>query len=196
MDIKPIRVVVTGHDADGNSGIVSDAPADSVFYRDHRPVAMTDLWHVDSVPVGVDADRAPDASTPFALAPGQGGAKFRIVQFEPETDCTSSRTDGHFVFGEMGEGAVHVPNARHPFMHRTATVDFALVLEGQITMLLDDGEVHLEAGDVLIQRATNHAWSNRGTSRCLVAFVLIDADPNELRQPQLASTSRGDTHAH
>lgn len=74
-------------------------------------------------------------------------------------------------------GAAHniVENARHPFMHRTDSVDYAIILSGEITMLLDEGEVHLKAGDTLIQRGTNHAWSNRGTETCVIAFILVDA---------------------
>ena len=74
-------------------------------------------------------------------------------------------------------GASHniVENARHPFMHRTESVDYAIILQGEITMLLDESEVHLKAGDVLVQRGTNHAWSNRGTETCYIAFILVDA---------------------
>jgi mannose-6-phosphate isomerase-like protein (cupin superfamily) len=65
--------------------------------------------------------------------------------------------------------------ARHPGMHRTRSVDYAIVVEGEIDMLLDDTEVHLRAGDVLVQQGTNHAWVNRGALPCRIAFVLIDA---------------------
>ena len=65
---------------------------------------------------------------------------------------------------------------RHPAMHRTRSVDYAIVLSGEIDMLLDDSEIHLKAGDVLVQQATNHAWVNRGTEPCRIAFVLIDAN--------------------
>ena len=65
--------------------------------------------------------------------------------------------------------------ARHPFMHRTRSIDYALVLEGEIDMLLDDSEVHLKAGDVLVQLGTNHAWANHSGKPCRIAFVLIDA---------------------
>ena len=66
---------------------------------------------------------------------------------------------------------------RHPFMHRTRTVDYAIILQGEIDMLLDDSEIHLKAGDVLVQQGTNHAWVNRGVEVCRIAFVLIDAKP-------------------
>jgi uncharacterized cupin superfamily protein len=79
----------------------------------------------------------------------------------------------------QSELAPHAPirglPPRHPLMHRTRTVDYAIVMDGEIDMLLDDSEIHLKAGDVLIQQGTNHAWVNRGTSPCRIAFVLIDA---------------------
>jgi mannose-6-phosphate isomerase-like protein (cupin superfamily) len=67
---------------------------------------------------------------------------------------------------------------RHPMMHRTRTVDYALIISGEIDMMLDEGEVHLKAGDVVVQQATNHAWINRGKTPCRVAFILMDSqDP-------------------
>jgi len=81
----------------------------------------------------------------------------------------------------MGIGAGQ-GDARHAGMHRTASVDYAVVISGEIDMLLDDSEVHLKAGDVLVQRGTNHAWVNRGGENCRIAFVLIDAEePAEVR---------------
>jgi len=75
----------------------------------------------------------------------------------------------------MGASQAIVENARHPFMHRTNSVDYAVIVKGEINMLLDDTEVPLKAGDVVIQRGTNHAWSNQSKETCLIAFVLIDA---------------------
>jgi len=65
--------------------------------------------------------------------------------------------------------------ARHPFMHRTRSIDYAIVLAGEIDMLLDDSEVHMKAGDILVQQGTNHAWVNNGNETCRIAFILIDA---------------------
>ena len=75
---------------------------------------------------------------------------------------------------EMGIGAGQ-SDARHATMHRTKSIDYAVVISGEIDMLLDDSEVHLKAGDVLVQQGTNHAWVNRGKENCRIAFVLIDA---------------------
>jgi mannose-6-phosphate isomerase-like protein (cupin superfamily) len=175
MDIRPVRVVVTGNDPDGKARVTSDEAAGDVFHREHRPVALTDLWQIPSVPAPIDSDGRQALTEPFTLAPDRGGVKLRVVQFDPEPAHTGSRADGQDVFAEMGAGGEHVAEARHPFMHRTETVDFGLVLEGSITMLLDHEDVEVSAGDVVIQRGTNHAWSNRGTEPCLIAFVLVDA---------------------
>ena len=76
------------------------------------------------------------------------------------------------------EGYVrHLDDKRHPGFHKTDTIDYAIVLSGEIYALMDEGEVLLKAGDVLIQRGTNHAWSNRTEQPCCIAFVLIDAKP-------------------
>src|SRR2546430_17622512 len=82
---------------------------------------------------------------------------------------------GATAFAAMGATGAVVAGARHPYMHRTDTVDYAVVLRGSITMLLDDEDVELSDGDVVIQNGTNHAWANRGHAPCLMAFVLIDA---------------------
>ena len=74
----------------------------------------------------------------------------------------------------MGAAHAIVEGARHPFMHRTDSVDYAIIMQGEIYMLLDDSEVYLKAGDMVVQRGTNHAWSNRGTESCFIAFILVD----------------------
>ncbi|WCE41202.1 cupin domain-containing protein [Brevibacterium sp. BDJS002] len=176
MDINPIRVIVTEEDTGGTARVSSDGPAPRIFHRDHRPVAMTDLWQISQVPARTHEDGRQKPDEPFVLAPDAGGVKFRIVQFDPEPEHTGGRTDGQNVFAEMGADSEHVNGARHPYMHRTQTVDFGIILQGSITMLLDEEDVEVSAGDVVIQRGTNHAWSNRTDQPCLVAFILADAD--------------------
>jgi mannose-6-phosphate isomerase-like protein (cupin superfamily) len=107
--------------------------------------------------------------------PPRGGTVFRIVEFPPET-AEARRLDSDAMHSSLGDGAPKrgLP-PRHPAMHRTRTVDYAVVMTGEIDMLLDDSEIHLKAGDVLVQQGTNHAWVNRGTEPCRIAFVLVDA---------------------
>ena len=92
-----------------------------------------------------------------------------------DASVTHSKVDvSPVAFLSFALGAAHA-DPRHATMHRTRSVDYAVVIEGEIDMLLDDSEVRLRAGDVLVQRGTDHAWVNRGKQNCRIAFVLIDA---------------------
>jgi mannose-6-phosphate isomerase-like protein (cupin superfamily) len=173
MQKKATRLVITGHDDAGAACVAFDGGSHKILHRESRPhVALSDLWEIARVPTDLDADGRNDE--PFALSPKEGGIKFRVVQFDPEHHDNPSR-GGADAFAEMGAGDNHIADARHPYMHRTETVDFAIVLEGSITMMLDHEDVALSAGDVVIQRGTNHAWSNRGSTPCRIAFVLVSA---------------------
>ena len=174
MDIRPVRRVVTGHDAQGRAVVMMDGLAASVLNRPSRPdVALTNLWATGDRPT-TRTDHDP-VDGPVVLPPPPGGTVFRIVQFDPEDPEALARADGAAAFADLGAAANAVASSRHPYMHRTDTVDYAVVLQGSITMLLDDEDVELTVGDVIIQNGTNHAWANRGTAPCLIAFVLIDA---------------------
>jgi|TARA_B100000315_G_scaffold260662_1_gene323807 ethanolamine utilization protein EutQ (cupin superfamily) len=107
------------------------------------------------------------------LHPPQNGTILRIIEFGPEDPAQLRTLDGKSAFARMGAVHAVIENARHPLMHRTDSVDYAIVLEGEITMLLDDTEYLLKAGDVVVQRGTNHAWSDQSKYPCH-RFVLID----------------------
>ncbi len=100
-----------------------------------------------------------------------------MIEFAPAKDVTADYETRLRIFRGTGlapeGGAGEKP--REPTMHRTRTIDYVAILSGEIDMLLDDTEVHLKAGDVVVQRGTNHAWVNRGDAPCLAAFILIDA---------------------
>lgn len=173
MEKHPTRLVITGHDESGAACVAFDGGSHKILHRESRPhVALSDLWEISRVPTDLTVDGRNDE--PFALSPKDGGIKFRVVQFDPEHDDSPSR-GGADAFADMGAADNHIADARHPYMHRTDTVDFAIVLEGSITMILDHEDVALDAGDIVIQRGTNHAWSNRGTTPCRIAFVLVSA---------------------
>lgn len=172
---RKFRRVVTGHDAKGKAVVASDAEAFNILQRPNRPgVTLTNLWQTATTPAEFGGPEE-TVDGPFVLHPPKHGTVFRIVEFEPEDPEVLATLDGKAAFAEMGAAHNVVENARHPFMHRTDSVDYAIILTGEITMLLDDSEVHLKAGDVVVQRGTNHAWSNRGTETCQIAFVLVDA---------------------
>lgn len=181
--LPPVRRVVTGHDADGRSIIVSDGPAPNVNAPGVMPELVARvLWTTDTIPVSNagNEDAAPADLIP-PVAPPARGTILRIADFPPD-----SRYDGVDVaemFRQIGGENAHAAgrehgDARHFWFHKTDTLDYAIVLEGEVCALLDEGECLLRPGDVLIQRGTNHAWSNRGDRTCRVAFVLIDALPN------------------
>ena len=172
---RKIRRVVTGHDDKGVAKVIMDAEATCILQRPNRPgVTLTNLWQVDTTPAQMERHDDPVTGPPIPHPP-KNGSIFRIVQFDPEDPEVLATLDGKAAFAEMGAGANVVEGARHPFMHRTDSVDYAVVLTGEIYMMMDEDEVLLKAGDTVVQQGTNHAWSNRGTEPCQIAFILVDA---------------------
>jgi mannose-6-phosphate isomerase-like protein (cupin superfamily) len=165
--------VVTGHDSNGKAVVIMDSDAANVVISDHRPGGRTNLWRTTSMPACYGGDRD-EADAAFTTEPLANGVKFRINEFPPADDAEIATYDSSKAFAAVGSAHLVVEGARHPFMHRTETVDCAIVLEGEIDMLLDEEDVHLKAGDVVIQRGTNHAWANRYDKICRIEFVLID----------------------
>ncbi len=178
MTGTPIRRVITGHDSDGQSVILQDCATPHIKTSPHRPgVVINNLWMTDRMPA---ATIAPEdaAHADIALAPVANGINFRIVEFPPEADYLDgiSAHDAARAFGEMGaaDALAGDGNEQHPFMHKTETLDFAIIVSGEVHLVLDKHETLMRAGDVCIQRATNHVWSNRSDEPCRIAFVLID----------------------
>ena len=167
---QKIRRVVTGHDANGTAIIARDGDAENVRVRAANGLTSTLLWVEDETPSDNTGD-ADKADCEIGVAPPDGGSVFRIVEFVPDDDSVSNAEMKRELGLDPDDGAP----VRHPGMHRTRSIDYGIVLSGEIDMLVDDGEVHLKAGDVVVQRGTNHAWANRGTEPCRMAFVLIDA---------------------
>ncbi len=179
--LRKIRRVVTGHDAKGRSMIASDASSPHVMTLRGIPTfGVTEIWKTDSTPADNRAAKDP-CKVPVQLAPPKRGTIVRVVEFPPDKLWIES-ADRDQAFASMGssgaQALAHDASAsRHPMMHRTQTVDYAIVLSGEIWALMDRDETKMKAGDILVQRGTNHAWSNRSTKPCLIAFVLIDAKP-------------------
>ena len=172
---RKIRRVVTGHDENGVAKVIMDGDAECILSRPNRPgVTLTNLWQADRTPAQMERHDDP-VEGPLILHPPKNGSVFRIVQFDPEDPEVLKNLDGAAAFAEMGAGANVVQGARHPFMHRTDSLDYAVILTGEIYMMMDEDEVLLKAGDTVVQQGTNHAWSNRGTEPCQIAFILVDA---------------------
>jgi naringenin degradation protein FdeH len=140
---------------------------------------VTDLWKTTSMPAS-NADTPADPCGPaITLAPPTSGTVLRLVQFPPDKEYIG-RWKREAAFSSMGKSGAHAidPSVdRHEAMHRTVSVDYAFVIDGEIWAVLDTDEVLMRGGDFLIQRGTNHAWSNRSERLALVGFVLIDAQP-------------------
>jgi hypothetical protein len=175
---KQVRRVVTGHDAAGKSVFIIDGPSPHVFSRSKGSAVVHELWETTQTPAG---NRGNDDAIArgHRLAPPKNGSVFRVIEYPPDAERLAAIAREH-ALPDDGSGraaATDHNNPRHPGFHKTSTVDYAIVLVGEIVAMMDDGEVLLKAGDVLIQRGTNHAWSNRTDKPAVVAFVLIDADP-------------------
>jgi mannose-6-phosphate isomerase-like protein (cupin superfamily) len=170
---KAVRRIVTGHRADGRSAVLSDAPAPNVRRR-AAGNASTLLWVSEESPADVSgsADRA---AREIGVPPPARGTIFRVAEFPP--GAGGEVRDNETLLRDFGIGPDvargHPP--RHPAIHRTRSLDYVTVLEGEISLLLDEGEVRLKPGDVVVQQATNHAWINRGSTTCRLAMVFIDA---------------------
>ena len=168
-----IRRVVTKLDPTGKAVVMIDER--TALERPRGPTYVGNLWVTEASPPDYSwsADRG---KTKIGLMPPKGGSVFRVVDFPPEREALDHMGKGAMqdVVGAAGTPAKGIA-PRHPLMHRTRTLDYAIVMSGEIDMLVDEGEVHLKAGDVVVQQATNHAWVNRGTQPCRIAFILLDA---------------------
>lgn len=172
---QPLRLV-TGHDSDGNSIVVSHGPVPNVI----TPIPgarLYEMWRTPDCPVPVD--NGPDLTVGNNnLQPGSRGTVFRVCDIPPDPEEGSAEGHGQHEAFFSNLGDVHASTgsetAPHPMMHRTETVDYGVVLDGEITLVLDKSETVLGPGSVVIQRGTNHAWANRSGRVCRMLFVLID----------------------
>ena len=171
-----VRRVLTGHDGEGRSTFIADAPAPNVKEMSAMPgLALTDLWETNGAPASNTGDRDA-ASRPVHLEPPKNGTILRIVEFPPDSAWRHG-TDGKAGFQSIGAGHAQDRRSADPMMHTTSTVDYIVVLKGEIYAILETGEKLLRAGDVLVQRGTNHSWSVRTSEPCIVAAVLVNAKP-------------------
>lgn len=174
------RRIVTGHDVDHKSIIVSDAPPTfTQLIGGPGGPTFFEMWHTMETPALIHPQPDELDETKLVLAPPKNGTRIRVIEFPPEGNEIKNLTGvtaaekfktmgGENAFTSSEEGAPH------PLMHRTKTVDYGIVLEGEIIMILDREETTIKAGDIVIQNGTNHAWANRSGKICRMAFVLID----------------------
>jgi hypothetical protein len=174
---EPIRRIVTGHNEAGHSAILFDG----LVRPEHEMQDNVYLWVTEQTPAS-NAGRTDAADRPLRLEPPPQGSVFRFVHFPPEAEMAALSAEERErlmaeLFGSMGAAHARVDTTRSPGMHRTRTLDYVVLLSGEVTMLLDEGEVDLVPFNVVVQRGTNHGWVNRGTTPALLAVVMIDADP-------------------
>ncbi len=175
-DASDIRRVVTGLDANNKAVVMFDSrmPLQTGPYG----LNSTNLWVTNTYPLGFSF-RDDTSAIPVGVSPLDNGTKFRVVEFPPLDAATEAKMEPGFLMKTVGAAApTHGLAVTHPLMHRTRSVDYAVVLSGEIDMMLDDTVVHLKPGDTIVQQATNHAWVNHGTEMCRILFVLMDS-----RQP-------------
>ena len=175
-ELPPVRRIVTGIGPDGRSRIIEDGPPPIIAKFAARPgMCNANIWATSTAPVPVDEpDRIADHT---GLYPPKLGTVIRIMDIPPETGesetpLTSSAASAESFFPDLHRR--RADTTRHPRMHITDTVDYAIILFGQMYAVMEDGEALMKAGDVLVQRGTNHAWSNRSDKICRVAFILVD----------------------
>lgn len=172
---KEIRRVVTTHDESGKAVILFDGPTPHRSERGPGGPVLHNVWVTDETPADMKGKNDKMARQ-IDIPPPKGGSVIRVLDIPPIGDV--SKLDVGAMQAHLGPEHSH-PKARkprHPMMHRTRTIDYAIILSGEIDMLLDDSEVHLKAGDILVQQATNHAWVNRGSTSCRIAFILVDGE--------------------
>jgi len=168
-----VRRVVTGLNADDKAIVMIDRQETLNVGKSGN--ASINLWITAESPAGFSF-KDDTANKSSVLSPPDNGTVFRVVEFPPTTPAEEEKVAAKLMMNLAGD---HGPKRglaiKHPFMHRTRTVDYAIIMSGEIDMKLDDSVVHLKAGDVVIQQATNHAWINHSGQPVRVMFVLMDS---------------------
>jgi hypothetical protein len=173
--LPPVRRIVTGIDANGRSCIAEDGASPAMFTMDARAgFRSNNIWRTVASPAPVDAGDS--VLEHRGLLPPKGGTLLRVIDIPPEDkDPEVRRRATEAVFAALYADVKHnASGARHPGMHITDTIDYAIVLQGELVAIMDEGETVMRAGDILIQRGTNHAWANRSGAIARIAFILVD----------------------
>ena len=185
-----VRRVVTGHDAEGRAVIQEDGAAPRVVRigGEIGPL-FHEIWNTRETPARIDRASGEPPEAGISLAPPRSGTRIRVLDIPPEdarlAAMSAEEAKAHFAEVGAGEASSYSDDgrSRHHLMHRTETVDYGIVLEGEVTLILDVGETIVRAGDIVIQRGTNHGWANRSGRNCRIAFILIDGRYEDGLQP-------------
>jgi mannose-6-phosphate isomerase-like protein (cupin superfamily) len=171
-----MRRVVTGHDEEGKSIVVLDGPPAQSIGEDVG--GLFELWNTDGNLINTK-DRIDRADDEILLSPPRNGSKFRYFQINPTPEGVPMDVLQNMAadaFEKIGASHHRIDTSKHPAMHKTDTIDYIILLEGDVTLILDKEEVDIKPHDVVVQRGTNHAWVNNGNNPALLIAVLIDSD--------------------
>ena len=174
--MEGLRRIVTGHNADGKSIVIIDGPPARSIGEEVG--GLFEIWNTDGNQINT-LDKIDRADTDVLLSPPKGGTKFRYFAVNPIPEGIPKEKLEELAaeaFAKIGASQDRVDTTRHPAMHKTKTIDYIILLKGDVTLLLDDDEVQLKPFDVVVQQGTNHAWVNNGKEPALFIAVLIDSD--------------------
>lgn len=178
MGFPAIHRVVTGHDEHAKAVVVSNGPLAVVRELDSIPgTVFHEVWNTTGPRPLIDNGADPTTDG-LVLPPPANGTRIRFVDIPPDSEAFLAHGAAGMkaAFSEIGDAAASTVKADspHPLMHRTESIDYGIVIEGELTLVLDDSEVELKPGSVVIQRGTNHAWANRSGKPCRMLFILVD----------------------
>ena len=171
-----MRRIVTGHDENGRSIITLDGPPARSIGEDVG--GLFELWNTDGKDI-ISTDNNDRADEEIILSPPTRGTKFRYFQIKPLPEGLPDEVMQDIAaqaFENVGADHHRIDTTKHPAMHKTETIDYIILLKGDITLILDEEEVDLKPFDVVVQRGTNHAWVNNSNEPALLIAVLIDSN--------------------
>ena len=174
-----MRRIVTGHNALGKSIITIDGPPARSIGEDVG--GLFGIWNTDGMPIET-TDNVDRADSEIILSPPANGTKFRYFQINPTPEGVPwdvLQDLAAQAFDRIGAAHHRIDTSKHPAMHKTETIDYIILLKGDVSLLLDEEEVRLEPFDTVVQRGTNHAWVNHGDEPALLIAVLIDSELRE-----------------
>jgi naringenin degradation protein FdeH len=176
MALPAFKRIVTGHDSDGRAIVVLQGAPRAYDLEAVPGTVFHEIWNTSGMPVRIDD--GPDPTTgPITLGPPPAGSRIRVVDIPPDSvQNRISEQDAATAFAAIGASHASATGGgeRHRLMHRTETLDYGIVIAGTVWLVLDDGEVELHPGDIVVQRGTNHAWSNRTEQMARMVFVLLE----------------------
>ena len=171
-----MRRIITGHNAEGKSVVMHEGPPARSIGEDVG--GLYEIWNTESVPFTTKGFED-KAEIDIELEPSKGGTKFRYFQINPTPEGIPIKILNEMAadaFDKINASHCRVDVSRHPAMHKTDSIDYIILLKGDVTLILDEDEIDLKPFDTVVQRGTNHAWRNNGNEPALFIAVLIDSE--------------------